>query len=132
MATSRRLATSLVSAGLVVLCSCGGGGRDVAAPPSPGDACVLFKNFEAFSNAARNGGVASPEQYESYLRGLIDGASKLAQVRPELRSTLDVVVNSDLAAAAGKPLPPPDPGQVTLATADATLSGYRSQACPGQ
>lgn len=126
---ARRVAgPAVLAVGLLGLCSCSGGSERAAPTPPSSDTCAVFNNFQTFNFTAKSGPVA-PANYETFYRGLVDGASKVAQVKPELRGTLDIVVNADLATASGKPIPGPDKGQVTFPTADATIASYQQQAC---
>lgn len=109
--------------------SCSGGSQQEVPPRTDLDACALYNNFQMFSFSARSGRPVPPPQFESFFRGLVDGASRLSRARPELKGTLDIVVNGDLALASGKPVPPPDPGQPTFEAADATMAGYQGQLC---
>lgn len=124
------LAGALVGATAVVLCSCSGGPQRADNPPPSADLCAVFNNFQVFNFTAKSGKPVPPGvEYETFYRGLVDGASKVAQVKPELRGSLDIVINGDLATAAGKPVPNPDIGQPTYVTADATIASYQQQAC---
>ena len=125
----RRAAGAILATSVVVLCSCSGGSQRSTPPPAGTDLCGLLNNFQVFNFTAKSGKPVSPHGFEVFYRGLIDGAAKVAQAKPELRGSLDTVVNGDLATATGKPVPNPDLGQPTFATADATITGYQQQAC---
>ena len=124
-----RAGASFVAIALVGLCSCSGGPSRATAEPPSTDVCALMNNFQVYNYTAKAGTPVAPAEYETFYRGLVDGAAKVAQAKPELRGTLNIVVNADLATAAGKPIPGADLGQPSFGTADATITSYQQQAC---